>query len=141
MAGLVAAMVAHLKADGSVAGVVATRVYATDPPRAPTLPYCVVRNHSNNSHEHLLGSAGATTDRVEMESVCNNDADADALREFVRLAVQGVTPASTVQGKLIRGVEYAGGYGHHTHPTRNNNNHEYSKSIDFLIAYDEAVPA
>ena len=94
---------------------------------------------SANSHEHLGGSSGLTTDRVQIDCVDDDASDADDIREEVRKVMQGFR--GTMTGKAIKGCSHAGTSQTPDYPKTSSTIIEHTKTIDFLITYAEDVPS
>lgn len=139
MAGIVEAVATYLKAQDAITSLVGTRVYEDEKPRNPTLPCIVVYDISADSHEHLGGSSGLTTDRVQIDCVDDDAGDADTIREAVRKKMQG--HRGTMGSKSTSGCSHGGSSSSHDYPTTNRDQHEHTKAIDFLITYSEEVPS
>lgn len=107
--------------------------------RNPTLPYVLVQEISANSHEHLGGSSGLTTDRVQIDCVADDAGDADAIREEVRKVMQGFR--GTMTSKAVKGCSHDGTSSFVDYPKNNSSIVEYVKTIDFRITYAETVPS
>ena len=75
-------------ADGTVSGLVSTRMYSDTLPQNATLPairYAVVDATPN---EHLSGIVGVSRARIQIDCYANTRAAANALADGVRLALE-----------------------------------------------------
>lgn len=80
---------ARLVADGTVAGLVGTRIYALILPQDPTLPAVTYQRISGPRLQSLDGAAGRGMARIQIDSWAGEYLDAQAVAAAIRGSLNG----------------------------------------------------
>lgn len=83
------ALFAHLTANAGVTALVSTRVYPVQMPQNPTLPAIVYNRISGERVQHMQGSSGLASPRIQFDCFAKTYAVAKAVAEALRLAIEG----------------------------------------------------
>jgi hypothetical protein len=83
--------------DGTVAGLVSTRIYPLfNVPQNTKLPYITYYRSGDSHVYHLLGESGLIQADIELDIFATTDSSMRSLADAVRLAIAGVTGTVTV---------------------------------------------
>lgn len=80
---------AYLVAQAGVTALTSERIRATQADDSDTLPYVILREISNNPVYHLLGEAGITQTRVQIDAVGATPESAIAVAAAIRAELSG----------------------------------------------------
>lgn len=105
MADIVKAVRAKMLTVTAITDIVSTRIYPTHAEQNAALPYVLLKEIGNESVEHLEGTSGLSSTRLQFDCTAATYSAAFALREAVRQALHAwrgtsssVTVRSSVQG-------------------------------------------
>lgn len=79
----------RLAADGTVSGLVSTRIYPIKLPQNPTYPALVYRRISGPRLRHMTGTSGRGEARIQIDSWATSYVGAQALAAAVRSSLHG----------------------------------------------------
>jgi len=134
-----AGLASRLKADGSIASLVGTRVHAGIAPRSSTLPRIVFHVISSTPEHNMAGGAGLRRALVQIDCFALGPAAATALSEAVRASLQGYSSGSWgstfIQGVSMRNE--SDGYQEEADDPRIQ---VHRRILEFDIWYSESVP-
>jgi hypothetical protein len=88
-----------LLGDPLLESLVDTRIYAVSAPQGATFPYLVVSLVSELDEQMLAGAGVYPEARVSIACVAKSAAEADAIGEAVKLAIQDTTNAPITDGE------------------------------------------
>ena len=97
-----AAARAILLADGTVAGLVSTRIYPGKLPQIPTLPAVTYSRVDGPRVQSLVGSSGLAHPRLQIDCWAETYAGVKTLANAVRGAIDGYS--GTISGTRVGGV-------------------------------------
>jgi hypothetical protein len=93
---------ARLAADGTISGLVSTRIFPLMLPQNPTYPALVFRRISGPRMHDLQGSIGRGTARLQIDSWATGYLGAQALAAAVRSSLDGFTGMLTSLHAVIK---------------------------------------
>lgn len=102
MATIGEALVARLAADGTVAGLVTTRIYRNKAPLGTARPYLVYQVIDSFRDHALDGPTGLNAGRVQFSAWAATHLAAKAIADAVRASLDGYR--GTLSGVAVRGV-------------------------------------
>lgn len=91
-----------LLADGTIAGLVATRIYPSILPQSPTLPAITYSTVSASRQNTMDGPDGLPSKRIQIDAWSSSFAQAAALSNAIRVRIDGYRGA--MGGSTIKGV-------------------------------------
>lgn len=131
----------YLISKPEISGYVGDRVYVSRLKQGSRLPAIVMHDSiSGGSYEHLTGSDGVGTRRVQVDCISHDVTEADDLREEVRKVTAGFRGlwGSTVSVEVI-GCNTAGTLSGVDDPQDGSDNPRWRRIIDFNISYIEKI--
>lgn len=133
-----------LLADGTIAGLIGTRLYPNLLPQSPTFPAMTFGWVSGNRFHHLDGAAGIAGPRVQFDCWALTYLEAEALFEALRLALDGFRgdiggspPTRRIQGIFSEGERDL--YEDGAAIGSGSGAGLYRRSADFTIVYEEGT--
>lgn len=138
MSDITTAVHAYLQTRSGITDIAGTRGYPGKLAQGATLPAYTTELVSTDSEEHLLGAAGISHGVVQISCIADTALEANALREQVRLAMQGFN--GDMGSVTIRGCSHAGTFDAFMPTPAGSDAGFYFRSIDFRLSYLEALP-
>lgn len=139
MAEILKAVRSRMLGATSVSDLVSTRVYWQHLPQDATLPAVVLKEISNEAVEHLKGTSGVSTTRVQIDCYATSYPAAFALREAIRQRLhawrgtsQSVNVLSSLQGSR---------FSIYLEPRDGSDVGRHVAIIDFLMTHSETALA
>ena len=126
-------------ADGTVSGLVGSRMYPAALPQNATLPAIVYHIISTVHNQRLGGNVDVSMATVQMDCYASTNAGSIALAEAVRLALQMKNRGNN-SGQFINDIVCSSGEKTGTDPvSAGSDRRRYITSLDFDINYRVAV--
>lgn len=132
------ALAAYLKADASVATIVADRVYPIVPPQTAALPDIVFRIISGKGFHHLRGYSGISTARIRITARSRYLRDCAGLRKAVRQLDGFMGMFGTIR---ILWCEFQDVHDDWEKPIEGSDLGTYQRRFDLFFKYREAIPS
>ena len=122
-------------ADGTVSGLVGTRMYSDVLPQSPTLPAIVSIVIATEAHEHLSGIANIAQATIQVDSYAETRTAANSLADAVRLALEKQGRGDN-SGQFINEINLISGERHGVDaPQDGSARFRYITILDFLVSY------
>lgn len=137
MAEILKAVRSHILGTTSVSDLVGTRVYWQRLEQNATLPAVVLKELSNEAAEHLLGTSGLSTTRVQIDCYATSYPAAFALREAIRQRLHAYR--GTSQSVVIRSVAQGSRQSLFLEPRDGDDVGKHVATIDFLVTHSETA--
>lgn len=103
------------------------------------MPAVVYHKIAANSEQNLQTAAGLCHTTVQYDCHADTDEAADALKEVIRLALQGYRgPAGD---ETVNCITVSGERDEDDPPLDGSDQARYTHQIDFLVSHQEAIPA
>lgn len=122
-----------LEADSDVLAITSTRIYPGHLKQDATLPAITYRIISDIPENHITGAGELTTARIQLDCYAATYAAAMALKEKVRLAIDGVT--GDYGTEEICDCNLEGTHDFQEQPVDGSDSWRYGFSLDFLVSY------
>lgn len=92
----------RLAANAGVSAIVSTRIYPHSAPQSATMPYIVYQRIDAVHEHHMRGASGMYHSRVQLDLYVSSYSGLIALRDVVRLALDGYVGDITVGSDIVR---------------------------------------
>lgn len=135
MADLLKAIRAKLLTASGVTDKVSTRIYPLHAEQNATLPYVVLKEVGSDAVEHLKGTSGVSSTRVQFDCTASTYAAAYALRESVRQAVHAWL--GTSDGLRFMASVQGSRYALYLEPREGSDQGKYVSIIDIVFTHTE----
>lgn len=131
-----------LLASAEMTALVGTRIYPIRAPQTAPKPYVTFNEISADHQEHMRGSSGCVSCRVQFDIIAETYAAVKAIGDRMRLTLQGYSGTVAHEGDSckIQSISLAGDYDGNEPPTPGTDQGPYRIIQDYKIGHAETVP-